>query len=72
MLLLKQAQRWEKTTVIRNYSDNVEAKAFAGHGVSDELNNWLSWARKKADWYDPLIEAEDELLKGVDRDKLEF
>lgn len=29
-------------------------------------------ARKKADWYDPLIEAEDELLQNVNRETLSF
>ena len=29
------------------------------------------WARKKADWYDPEIEEEDEILKGVDKDEID-
>ncbi len=34
--------------------------------------SWLEWAKKKLDWYDPHIEADDELLKDVDRDTLVF
>jgi hypothetical protein len=30
-----------------------------------------NWARKKADWYDPFIELNDEDLERIDRDKLE-
>lgn len=33
---------------------------------------WVKWALGKADWYDPLIESEDELLKDVDRETLIF
>lgn len=28
---------------------------------------WIEWTRKKADWYDPNIEQEDELLGNVDK-----
>ena len=38
--------------------------------VSDDLKNWLDWARKKADWYDPLINIKDDLLENVDPDFL--
>jgi len=31
---------------------------------------YLEWARKKADWYDPLVEYEDELLKTVNKTTL--
>jgi hypothetical protein len=30
----------------------------------------LEWAREKANWYDPFIEAEDDILQNVDREKL--
>jgi len=36
------------------------------------LKSWLQWAYQKADWYDPLIEKEDELLINVDKEKMEF
>ena len=34
--------------------------------------NWLQWADQKADWYDPLVEKEDNILFNVDKEKLEF
>jgi hypothetical protein len=42
------------------------------HTNSEELKNWLNWARKKADWYDPFTEAEDQLLCDADRNSLAF
>ena len=40
--------------------------------MTEELTNWLKWAHKKVDWYDPNISAEDKLLEGVDKDSLSF
>ena len=58
--------------VLRNYIEEVETKAIADNDTSEELKNWLEWAKKKVDWYDPYIETEDELLKGVDKETLTF
>ena len=40
--------------------------------MDNDLTNWLKWARKKADWYDPFVEEDDKLLEDVDREKLTF
>ncbi|HEX5167634.1 MAG TPA: hypothetical protein VFW11_00570 [Cyclobacteriaceae bacterium] len=40
--------------------------------VNEDVRNWIEWARKKADWYDPNIEQEDELLGIVDKSALSF
>lgn len=68
--ILKEASRLHQATVMRNYLDKVEAYAIENNNLTDKLKEWLAWARKKADWYDPLIEIEDELLSNVDRDTL--
>jgi hypothetical protein len=69
--LLHKANRWKEAEFIRNYLNEVEKKP-----LQDEfkplLREWVEWARRKADWYDPIIEADDELLKDVDREKLIF
>lgn len=69
--LLQKAKRWQEAQFIRGYLNEVEKKA-----IQEEfkafLQDWIEWARKKADWYDPIIEAEDKLLKDVDREKLIF
>jgi hypothetical protein len=68
--ILDKAERWHKTVNLRNYIDELELKNLNSQTSTDELKSWLEWARKKADWYDPFIEAEDELLKNVDRGTL--
>ncbi|MCG3165675.1 MAG: hypothetical protein POELPBGB_01450 [Bacteroidia bacterium] len=71
-LLLTTSKRWFKSKSLREYIDDVERKAVLNNVLSEELTSWISWARAKADWYDPTIESEDDLLKEVDRNKLEF
>lgn len=68
---LLKASRWHKATNLRKYIDEVEAKAIAENNLNDDSKKWLTWARKKADWYDPFIENEDELLAEIDRETLE-
>ena len=34
-----------------------------------DLSAWASWARAKADWYDPTIAKEDELLGKREHEK---
>lgn len=70
--LLTTSKRWFKSKSLREYIDEVERKAVLNDTIPEQLNVWLKWARKKADWYDPTVESEDDLLKEVDRNKLEF
>lgn len=60
---LAKAERWRKSENFRLFIDEVERR-----GV--ESTEWVQWARKKADWYDPFIEANDEMLIEVDRTTL--
>jgi len=58
---------------INRYKDKeVKVKAIKNINFTEEIITWLEWANQKADWYDPLIEKEDELLEQVDKDKLVF
>ncbi|HWK03745.1 MAG TPA: hypothetical protein VNS58_08940 [Puia sp.] len=70
--LMQDAARWRQANEIREYVKAKEQKAVAMGGVSEELQTSLDWARAKADWLDPLIEKEDELLKEVDRETVAF
>jgi hypothetical protein len=53
--LIGAANRWKKAELIREYVASVLAA-----GGSDPA--WVEWARKKADWLDPAVQAEDGLL----------
>ena len=68
-LLLNEAARWRRANLIREY---VAAAVPTGHEVSPGAQEWAEWALKKADWYDPRMEAPDEWLVQVDRTTLAF
>tara|TARA_R110000868_G_C10972616_1_gene770548 strand:- start:13270 stop:14409 length:1140 start_codon:yes stop_codon:yes gene_type:complete len=62
------AHRWKKFTILKEYHTFLESQ----ENKSAELQEWLSWAKSKLDWYNPMVELEDELLSGVDKDNLTF
>ncbi len=68
--LIHKSQLWKKADDLRNYIKEVEVKALKNNNLSEELKNWFKWANQKADWYDPLIEKEDNLLFNVDKEKV--
>ena len=63
--LLATAQRHRDSIIIREYLEHL--KEIKNHNISAEVQDWLDWANKKADWYDPIIDAEDEPLRDVDK-----
>jgi hypothetical protein len=60
--LLSQAKRWKDAEVIREYIKFKEENLKVANKSSDELVGWIDWATKKANWYDPNVNAIDELL----------
>jgi hypothetical protein len=59
------ATRLHQTNMIREYIKIVEANAIEKMQLTEELKDWIEWAYKKADWYDPLINGDDPLLDDV-------
>jgi hypothetical protein len=70
--LLNISKRWQETEVLRKYINAVQTNTKKNHKNSDEMKNWFIWARKKADWYDPLLESSDEFLNEYDRNSLTY
>jgi hypothetical protein len=68
--LYKQAKRWQRARFMRDYINAVEANASDNGGLTTEVQEWLKWATDKVDWYDPLINKEDELLTNKDKKAL--
>lgn len=68
--LLDMATRWHKAKYLRKFIAAVEEKGYNLNFNRDTISNPLQWAKDKADWYDPLVEKEDEWLKKVNRDHL--
>jgi hypothetical protein len=69
-LILQNANRLHQANIIRTYAMSVEENAKSKKLFTDEIRGWVEWAKKKADWYDPLIESEDDMLANVDRNTL--
>jgi len=68
--MLSKARRLHQTEIIRGYIKVVEENAINNNSLTPDLRDWISWAKRKANWFDPMIEADDELLDGVDRSTL--
>ncbi|ESU19479.1 hypothetical protein FEDK69T_31510 [Flavobacterium enshiense DK69] len=59
-----------KARIIREYLNEIESSALQHDKLTAELQEWLKWAKAKADWFDPMIKKEDELLNEVDKEEL--
>ncbi|WP_204321152.1 hypothetical protein [Cupriavidus neocaledonicus] len=60
--LESQATNWERAARLRDYANAVERQTAATGGPSAEQVDWLSWARAKADWLDPLVQVSDPII----------
>ena len=56
--LINCAEDYKIASEIRNYISDVSKK----ENLTDEEKEWINWAIKKANWIDPTIDEEDELL----------
>lgn len=70
-VLLSNSERFDKVIKLRNYINTVEEKAINNNAITDELNDWLKWAKDKIDWYDPIIRKQDKLLDDYDINEIE-
>lgn len=63
------AARWERASRLRAYVDTVEQAAASSGELTDEMLEWVSWARAKADWLDPMIQISDPILDAPEPEK---
>ncbi len=56
------ASQWQEAERLRQYIEVVERSAERDGHLNEELTDWLSWARLKADCIDPLIAVSDIIL----------
>lgn len=56
--LVNLAEDYRIACEIRNYINAISCQ----DKLSDEMKDWIKWASKKADWFDPIIDKEDEIL----------
>lgn len=67
--LFETATRWHKSQYLRNYIKEFEEYAIQSGSLNEDKQKWIEWAREKANWYDPFVESEVDLLKDINRDK---
>lgn len=60
--LEQEAVSWERAARLRAYVDAVARRADSTGEWSSELQEWVAWARAKADWLDPMILVSDPIL----------
>lgn len=63
------AKKWERAARLRAYVDAVEQKATSKTELTDELVDWIGWARAKADWLDPMIRVSDLILDAPEPER---
>ena len=63
--LVNQAQDYKIACEIRQYIAAVEDKSDG----SEEVYKWIKWAKQKANWYDPTLNYEDDILGKRDHSK---
>ncbi len=68
--LFKAAEYHNKAKMIREYIDSIEIQATNKQNLTPELEEWLKWAKDKVDWFDPLVNKEDNLLTEKDKEEL--
>ena len=64
-----EATKWERATRLRAYVDAVEQAATLKGELTDELVDWIGWARAKANWLDPMIRVSDLILDAPEPEK---
>jgi len=69
-VVIKNAQRWKVTKTIKEYIALIEKEALEKKSMTPELGSWLDWVKKKVNWFDPMVEAEDDWLAGIDPNDL--
>jgi len=68
--LFVQASRLHQANILRDYIQTVETNAIKSGNISDDMQSWILWAKQKVEWYDPLINREDQLLNENFKSKL--
>lgn len=60
--LLALSEQYHKSNLIRQYIEAEKQKAIQTNTLTPKLQEWINWANDKADWYDPTVEKNDDIL----------
>ncbi|MCD2514705.1 hypothetical protein LQ564_00075 [Massilia sp. G4R7] len=64
-----QALNWERAERIREFLKAFEQRKVAESSLTQDDEEWLSWAHAKANWLDPLISVSDLILDAPEPKK---
>jgi hypothetical protein len=56
--LVNESESFDISCKIKAYVSAVEQN----DSISEEIIEWISWAKRKADWFDPTKKLEDKIL----------
>ena len=68
--LIQEANRWNQANILRKYIYAVEENLNENKKLLEESQNWISWAREKADWLDPTIKKDNPLFEDMNLKEL--
>ena len=68
-LLIDESERWKKFEILVEYYNHLKEVSST---EDKEVQERLKWIKSKLDWYNPAINAFDELLDNVNRNTLEI
>ena len=72
-VLLQDSKRYDETAMMRSYINAIKKKQnLLGPNSDLKLSDWIEWAEKKVNWYDPLINSPDSVFDSVDKKTLEL
>jgi hypothetical protein len=60
--VFRHASRLQRTNGLREFIAAVEDRARHEDALTPEKQQWLEWAKAKADWLDPLVRRSDPIL----------
>jgi hypothetical protein len=61
-VLVNAAEDYDIARKIRAYVQSFEDHMNTGEGLTKEQIEWITWAKLKADWFDPSVAREDEFF----------
>jgi hypothetical protein len=61
------ANQWNQSIILEKFLKVVEEKAVENGTFTEDLKEWVEWAKQKAEWFNPLIQREDSILSDEDR-----
>lgn len=60
--LENEAVDYETACKIRSYVDAVKSLWNSKHEMDEQVEEWIQWAMKKADWLDPIVARDDDFF----------